>query len=90
MYYIYESQKSIPMSAITIRLPDKTLSEIDNRSKNMRITRSEYIRKSISNMNKLLKKEDLKNKFAKASKLVRKESMLINSEFSKIEYDPET
>lgn len=78
------------MSAITLRLSDRTLSEIDNRSKNLHITRSEYIRKSIATMNKLLKKEELKAKFVKTSKLVRKESMLVNSEFSKTEYDSET
>ncbi len=40
----------ITMSALTIRLPDKLLTEVDKRAQKLRITRAEYIRKSIEDM----------------------------------------
>ena len=44
---------------------------------------------TIENMNKDLSQQEKKAKLIKASELVRKESMVINSEFAKIENDPE-
>jgi len=76
------------MSALTVRLPHQVIDEVDNRAKKLHITRSEYIRKSIENMNKQLQQEERKNKFIRISNLVRKESMVVNSEFSKVEHEP--
>ena len=39
--------------------------------------------------NKRLQKEESRAKLIATSKRVRKESMIINSEFSKVEHDPE-
>jgi metal-responsive CopG/Arc/MetJ family transcriptional regulator len=76
------------MSALTVRLPNNVIDEVNNRAKKLHITRSEYIRKSIENMNKKLQQQERKDKFIRVSKLVRKESMIVNSEFSKVEYEP--
>ena len=76
------------MSALTVRLPLKVVDEVNHRAKKLHITRSEYIRKSIENMNKRLQQQERKDKITKASNLVRRESMIVNSEFSKVEYDP--
>ena len=76
------------MSALTVRLPNNVIDEVNNRAKKLHITRSEYIRKSIENMNKKLQQQERKDRIIKASKLVRKESMVVNSEFSKVEYEP--
>lgn len=76
------------MSALTFRLPNNVIDEVNNRAKKLHITRSEYIRKSIENMNKKLQQQERKDKFIRVSKLVRKESMVVNSEFSKVEYEP--
>lgn len=76
------------MSALTVRLPDNVIDEVNNRAKKLHITRSEYIRKSIENMNKKLQQQERKDRLIRASKLVRKESMIVNSEFSKVEYEP--
>jgi len=76
------------MSALTVRLPNKVIDEVNNRARKLHITRSEYVRKSIENMNKELQQQERKARFIRASKLVRRESMIINSEFSKVEYDP--
>jgi metal-responsive CopG/Arc/MetJ family transcriptional regulator len=78
------------MSAFTInfRLPIQVIDEVDHRAKKLHITRSEYIRKSIENMNKKLQQQERKDRFCRASNLVRKESMIVNSEFAKVEYEP--
>lgn len=76
------------MSALTVRLPNKIINEVDNLAKKLHITRSEYIRKSIENMNKKLQQQERKDRFIRVSKLVRKESMLVNLEFAKVEYEP--
>ena len=75
------------MSALTVRLSNNVIDEVNNRAKKLHITRSEYIRKSIDNMNKKLQQQERKDKFTRVSKLVRKESMVVNSEFSKVEYE---
>ena len=37
------------MSALTVRLPNNVIDEVNSRAKKLHITRSEYIRKSIKN-----------------------------------------
>jgi len=76
------------MSALTFRLPHQVIGEVDYRAKKLHITRSEYIRKSIENMNKKLQQQERKDRFFRVSNLVRKESMIVNSEFSKVEHEP--
>ena len=50
------------MSALTVRLPNNVIDEVNSRAKKLHITRSEYIRKSIENDN--LEKAQ-KNKYQK-------------------------
>ena len=76
------------MSALTVRLPNNLIDEVNSRAKKLHITRSEYVRKSIENMNRKLQQQERKDRVIRASKLVRKESMVVNSEFSKVEYEP--
>jgi predicted transcriptional regulator len=78
------------MSALTIRLPDKVVNEVDQRAQKLHISRSEYIRKSIETMNKSIYEKERSEKLAKISKRVREESMIVNSEFSETEYDSKT
>ena len=47
-------------SALTVRLSDKIVHEVDIRAKKLRISRSEYIRKSIELMNKGLHQQEKK------------------------------
>lgn len=76
------------MNALTIRLNDTIFDEIKIRAKKLNISRSEYIRKSIENMNTKLKQEERRSKILNASKLIKKDSMNVNSDFSKVECDP--
>lgn len=76
------------MSALTVRLPKKVINELDDRAKKLHITRSEYVRQSIESMNKDLYQQERKKRFIEVSRLVKKESMIVNSEFSEIENEP--
>lgn len=78
------------MSALTVRLPDEVINEVNKKAQKLHISRSEYIRKSIEYMNKKINEQERVSRLAESSKRVRKESMVINLEFSKVEYDPET
>lgn len=69
------------MSTISIRLPD-------HRAHACKITRAAYIRVAIEHMNQEIKNKQ-KQRLIKASKKVRKKSMKINAEFSRIEDDAE-
>ena len=48
-------------SALTVRLSDKVVHEVDIRAKKLRISRSEYIRKSIELMNKGMHQQEKKS-----------------------------
>jgi Arc/MetJ-type ribon-helix-helix transcriptional regulator len=75
------------MSALTIRVPEETINEINKRSKKLHITRSEYVRKSIEIMNKQFADQERRERMIQISKKVREESMVVNAEFEKIEHD---
>lgn len=77
------------MSALTVRLPDDLAEEMAKRAQKLHISRSQYIRKSIENMNKNLYELERKEKLFAINMRTRKESIKINSEFSDIEHDPE-
>jgi predicted transcriptional regulator len=78
------------MSSLTIRLPERMLNEVDKRAQKLHLSRTAYIKKSIEYMNMEIQENERKDRLIEASKRVRKESMLVNSEFSQVEYDPET
>ena len=48
-------------SALTVRLSNKIVHEVDIRAKKLRISRSEYIRKSIELMNKGINQQEKKS-----------------------------
>ncbi len=81
--------KAYHMSALTVRLPDDLAEEVTKRARKLHISRSQYIRKSIENMNKSLYEQERQEKLFAASMRTRTESIKINSEFSNIEHDPE-
>ncbi len=76
------------MTTVTLRMPDNLVHNIDAYAMHLHISRSEYIKKAILNMNKMLLEETRAQKLAAASLKVRQESMAVNAEFGEIEYDP--
>lgn len=77
------------MSIISVRLPDEMLVDIDLNAKKMHIKRTEYIRQAIELMNTEIHTKMRANHLKKISLLVRDESMLVNKEFDKFEFDDE-
>jgi Arc/MetJ-type ribon-helix-helix transcriptional regulator len=53
------------------------------------MSRSEYIKKAIAEMNDEVQTQGRRQKLMAASRLARQESMKINAEFAAIEHDPE-
>jgi metal-responsive CopG/Arc/MetJ family transcriptional regulator len=78
------------MSTISIRLPDDLLREIDERAKDLRIARAEYVRKAIECLNTDVLARQRRARLKEASLRVRGESMKVNAEFSEVEDDPES
>ncbi len=76
------------MSLVSIRLADNLLNETKIRAQALHMSQTEYIRKAIERMNEEVLKQERKQKLTQASLKVRNESMLVNAEFSRIEYDP--
>ncbi|MBA3812948.1 MAG: CopG family transcriptional regulator [Alphaproteobacteria bacterium] len=77
------------MTTISLRLPDNIVHRIDVNAHLLHVTRSEYIKKAIIEMNADVQEQTRKQRLMAASQLVRKESMKINAEFAAIEDDPE-
>lgn len=75
------------MTTISLRIPDELLAEVTQRSKEMHIPRTEYIRKSLISMNHQTALEMNRKRMMEASLRVRQKSMAINSEFDAIEYN---
>ncbi|MDX8413475.1 MAG: hypothetical protein R8J85_05250 [Mariprofundales bacterium] len=75
------------MATISLRLPDRLLDEISFLSKEMHIPRTEYIRKSLINMNHQTALIMRQKQLMAASKRVQEQSIAINREFDAIEYD---
>ncbi len=77
------------MTTISLRLPEDIVHRIDVNAHLLHVTRSEYIKKAIIEMNTDVQEQARKERLMAASQLVRKESMKINAEFAAIEDDPE-
>ena len=78
------------MSLLSIRLADQLLDEVKTRVKALHMSQAKYIRTAIEHMNEEVLRHESQEKLRKASLRVRKESQLVNAEFSRIEHDPET
>jgi predicted transcriptional regulator len=76
------------MTTVTIRIPDDVVHSIDSCANHLHLTRSEYIKRAILAMNKMLSDETRAQKLRSASQKVRQESMVVNAEFSVSESNP--
>lgn len=78
------------MSIVTLRLPDNVVHKVDAYAHALHMSRSEYIKRAILEMNSEIQECTRKQKLRDASQRVRQESMKINAEFAAIEYDPKS
>ncbi|HTX72613.1 MAG TPA: ribbon-helix-helix protein, CopG family [Rectinemataceae bacterium] len=76
------------MTTISVRLPDDILKEVDQISKDLKVPRTEYLRRAILLMNRKVKEDRRRVRIMKLSQRVRNESMRVNAEFSEVEHDP--
>jgi predicted transcriptional regulator len=76
------------MTTISIRLTDDILREIDRIAKELKVPRTEYLRRAILDMNRKVYEDKRRIRVMKLSKRVRKESMKVNAEFGEVEHDP--
>ena len=76
------------MIAISLRLPDKLVHDIEGQAKKLHITRTSYIREAIKKYNLALSEKERHNRLMMLSRKVRASSLRVNKEFSEIEHDP--
>jgi metal-responsive CopG/Arc/MetJ family transcriptional regulator len=77
------------MEAISLKLPADLLRTSDRCAKALGVPRAEYIRRAIEKMNREAEAKARAMRLADASRRVRKESIRVNAEFSRIERDPD-
>ena len=77
------------MNAISMRLPDDLLRELDRRAALLELTRTEYIREAVRAMNRAVDEQHRRARIHRASLRVRGESLEVNAEFSRIEHAPD-
>lgn len=75
------------MSLVTIRISEELMNKTNQIARSLKVSRNEYIKKSILTMNESVNQQELKIQLTKSSKLVRNNSMQVNKDFDEIEYE---
>lgn len=75
------------MTAISLKLPEDLLKESGRYADALRLTRAEYIRRALEQMNRETRARLRAGRLRDASRKVRSESMRVNAEFAAIELD---
>lgn len=78
------------MTTISIRLPEQLLHDVNKIVHELQIPRAVYVRKALENMNIDVVADKRRKRLMEVSKRVRKESMKVNAEFSRIEDAPKS
>ena len=76
------------MTAISLKLPDELVEASGEYARALRLSRAEYIRRAIEQMNRETRAQLRAKRLAEVSRRVRGESMRVNAEFAAIELDP--
>ena len=75
------------MAAISLKLPEDLLEASGQCADALRLTRAEYIRRTLEQMNRETRARLRARRLRAASRKVRGESMRVNAEFAAIERD---
>jgi len=75
------------MSLVTIRISEELMNKTNQIARSLKVSRNEYIKKSILTMNESVNQQEIKIQLTKSSKLVRNNSMQVNKDFDEIEYE---
>ena len=76
------------MSAVSIRLSVDLLNQVDRLARELRIPRTEYIRRALADFNQEIEDKKNRERLMRASMKVRENSMVVNAEFDKVEDAP--
>lgn len=77
------------MAAISLKLPDELLATSGRCAGALKLSRAAYIRHAVERMNKETEAAIRARRIAEVSRRVRRESMKVNREFSRIEHAPD-
>lgn len=77
------------MGTISMRIEDELLAEVTNQARALHLTRTEYLRRAIAEMNEKVAHGQRWQRLQEASRKVRQESMRINLKFADIEDAPD-
>jgi metal-responsive CopG/Arc/MetJ family transcriptional regulator len=80
--------RSIIMESISLKLPEDLLETSGQYAQALNLSRAEYIRRAIEQMNRETRAMLRAKRLAEASRKVRPESMKVNAEFEAIEEEP--
>jgi hypothetical protein len=77
------------MQSIALKLPEELVKASERAASSLQVSRAEYIRRAIEEMNRKMLAEARARQMAEASRRVRGESMRVNREFEEVETDPD-
>lgn len=77
------------MGTISMRIEDELLAEVTRQARVLHMTRTEYLRRAIADMNEKVARDLRRRRLQDASRKVREESMRVNLEFANIEDAPD-
>ncbi len=77
------------MGTISMRIEDELLAEVTSQARALHMTRTEYLRRAIAEMNEKVAHDRRRQRLQEASWKVRQESMRVNLEFADIEDVPD-
>lgn len=77
------------MSIISLRIDEELLAEATRQAKALHLSKTEYLRRAIAEMNEKAARARQRQRLQAASRKVRKESMRINREFAAFEDAPD-
>ncbi len=77
------------MGAISLKLSDDLAKASGECARALHLSRAEYIRRAIEQMNRETRAQLRARRLAEVSRKVREESMRVNAEFAAVERDPD-
>ncbi|HIJ94756.1 MAG TPA: CopG family transcriptional regulator [Desulfuromonadales bacterium] len=78
------------MASLSLRILDEILHDVDDYARQLHLSRAEYVRKALEQMNMTVAAQQRRTRLMETSLKVRMESMKVNSEFSACEDVPNT
>lgn len=75
------------MRAISLKLPEELVQTSSESARALHLSRAEYIRRAIEQLNRETRLQLRANRLAAVSRRVRTESMRVNAEFAAVERD---